>query len=60
MIKITAWSKNNKINCNEEKTKVMVISRRKRKENRETNIYLNNKPLQQATTMKYVVFRNYN
>ena len=52
--KITKWAKNNKINFNEEKSKVMVISRRKRKENKEVNIYLNNKPLQQVTTMKYL------
>ena len=32
----------------------MVISRRKRKENKEVNIYLDNKPLQQVTTMKYL------
>jgi len=45
MSKISAWSKNNKINFNEEKSKVMLILRRKRKENKEINIYLNNKPL---------------
>jgi hypothetical protein len=45
MSKITAWSRNNKINFNEGKSRVMIISRRKRKENKEINIYLNNKPL---------------
>jgi formyltetrahydrofolate synthetase len=35
MSKITAWSRNNKINFNEDKSKVMIISRRKRKENKE-------------------------
>ena len=54
MSKITAWSRNNKINFNEDKSKVMIISRRKRKENKEINIYLNNKPLQQVSTMKYL------
>jgi len=54
MSKITAWSTNNKINFNEDKPKVMIISRRKRKENKEINIYLNNKPLQQVSTMKYL------
>jgi hypothetical protein len=54
MRKMTKWSKNNKINFNEYKSKVMVISRRKRKENKEINIYLNNKPLQQITTLKYL------
>jgi len=54
MSKITAWSRNNKINFNEDKSKVMIISRRKRKENKEISIYLNNKPLQQVLTMKYL------
>jgi len=34
MNKIIAWSMNNKINFNEDKSKVMVISRRKRKESK--------------------------
>jgi len=54
MSKITAWSRNNKISFNEYKSKVMIISRRKRKENKEINIYLNNKPLQQVSTMRYL------
>jgi len=54
MTKITAWAKNNKINFNEEKSKFMIISRRKRKENKEINIYINNKSLQQVTKMKYL------
>jgi len=54
MNKITAWSRNNKINFNEDKSKVMIISRRERKENKEINIYLNNKPLQQVSMMKYL------
>ena len=32
--KITAWSKSNQISFNEEKTKVMLISRRKQKNKR--------------------------
>ena len=51
MTKITAWAK---INFNEEKSKFMIVSRRKWKENKEINIYLNNKPIQQATKMKYL------
>jgi hypothetical protein len=54
MSKITAWSRNNKININEDTSKVMIISKRKRKENKEIDIYLNNKPLQQVSTMKYL------
>jgi hypothetical protein len=36
--KITAWSKS-KIRFNKEKTKVMLISRRKRKETKEIKVY---------------------
>jgi hypothetical protein len=39
MNKITAWAKNNKIIFNEEKSKFMIISRRRRKENKEINTY---------------------
>ena len=36
----------------EEKSKVMLIMRRKRKEAKDIKIYLNSKPLEQVTTMK--------
>ena len=52
--KITARSKSNKISFNEEKSKVMLISRRKRKEVKEIKVYLINKPSEQVTTMKYL------
>jgi hypothetical protein len=52
--KTTAWLKNNKIRYNEEKSKVMLVSRRKRKEPKVIKVYLNNKPLEQVTTMKYL------
>lgn len=54
MSKVSAWSKRNKVVFNEEKSKVMVISRRKRKEANDIKIYLNNKPLEQVTTLKYL------
>jgi len=54
MSKITAWSRNNKINFNEDKYRVMIISRRNGKENKEINIYFNNKPVQQVSTVKYL------
>jgi hypothetical protein len=54
MSKITAWSKENKVDFNEEKSKAMLISRRKRKEVKHIQMYLNNKPLEQVTTMKYL------
>ena len=43
--KISAWAKENKIRFNEQKSKVMLMTRRKRKERKELKIYLNNKPL---------------
>jgi hypothetical protein len=52
MSKITARSKRNKVGFNEEKSKVTLIWRRKRKELKDINIYLNNKPVEQVTTMK--------
>jgi hypothetical protein len=54
MSKITAWSKSNKGGFNEEKSKVMLISSRKRKHVKDIKIYLNYKPLEQVTTMKYL------
>jgi len=51
--KITLWSKN-KIIFNEEKSKAMLVSRRKRREQKEIKVYLNNKPLEQVIRMKYL------
>jgi hypothetical protein len=54
MSKITAWWKSNKVRFNEEKSEVMLISRRKQKEVKDIKIYLNYKPLERVTTMKYL------
>ena len=51
--KITLWAKNNKTKFNDKKSKVMLISRRKRRENRNIKVYLN-KQLEQVTKMKYL------
>jgi hypothetical protein len=53
---ISAWSKENKIRLNEQKLKVMLMTRRKRKEHKELEIqvYLNNKPLPQVHRLKYL------
>jgi len=51
--KITLLSKN-KIIFNEEKSKAMLVSRRKRREQREIKVYLSNKPLEQVIRMKYL------
>ena len=51
--KINGWAKTNKIQFNDTKSKVILVSRRKRKENK-TTVYQNNKPLEQVTQMKYL------
>jgi len=52
--KITNWAKENKITFNEQKFKVMLAMRRKRREITEVNVYLNSKPLQQVKSIKYL------
>ena len=47
--KISAWAVNNKIRFNEHKSKVMLMTRRKKEERKEIEIYLNNKPLFKCT-----------
>jgi hypothetical protein len=54
MNKVLTWAKNNKRNFNEQKSKVMVISRRKRKEKKEISVSMNNKTLEQAQKIKYL------
>jgi hypothetical protein len=58
--KISDWAQNNKLNFNEHKSKVMFISRKKRKEKKEMEIYLNNKLLAQVSGIKYlgIIFDN--
>jgi hypothetical protein len=43
--KITAWTKNYKIEFNDDKSTALLVSRRKRNERKEINVYLNYKPL---------------
>jgi len=45
MGKITRWAKNNQINFNVDRSKVILITRRKRKENKGLAVYMNNKRL---------------
>ena len=52
--KINEWAKNNKTRINDKKSKVMLVSRRKRKENKNITVYLNNKKLTQVTQIKYL------
>jgi septum formation inhibitor-activating ATPase MinD len=53
MNKITQWSKENKLHFNDQKSKVMLISRR-RKERKAIDIYLNNNHLEQMNKIKYL------
>ena len=52
--KITTWARNNKFNFNETKSKVMLITRRKRKEIKDLAIYMNNVKLEQVDKIKYL------
>jgi len=52
--KITAWAKDYKIECNEDKSTAMLMSRRERKERKEINVFLNYKLLKQVNKIKYL------
>jgi hypothetical protein len=52
--KITVWAKNYKIEFNYDKSTAMLVFRRKRKERKETNVYLNYKLLKQVNKIKYL------
>ena len=49
MSKIDEWSRRNKIKFNDKKSKVMLVTTRKRRENKNFTIYLNFQPLEQVT-----------
>ena len=53
MSKITKWPKENKINFNDQKSEVMLISKR-RKERKAIDIYLNSNHLEQVDKVKYL------
>jgi hypothetical protein len=52
MSKIDEWSRRNKIKFNDNKSKVMIVTRRKIRENKHTTIYLHFQPLEHVTQMK--------
>ena len=52
--KIDGWSRKNKIKFNDKKSKVMLVTRRKQREDKDIALYLNFKPLEQVTQMKYL------
>jgi len=51
--KIAEWAIENKIKFNERKSKIMLMSRRKRNERKEIAIYLNTRPNPQVERLKY-------
>jgi hypothetical protein len=52
--KIDEWSRRTKITLNDKKSKVMLVIRRKRSEDKDITIYLHFRPLEQVTQMKYL------
>jgi len=54
LCKINEWMKNNKARFKNKKSEVMLVSRRKRKENKNITVYINNKKLMQVTQIKYL------
>jgi hypothetical protein len=54
--KILEWAIKNKLKFNENKSKVMLMSHRRRREKKEIEIYANNKILKQVNSLKYFNF----
>jgi len=52
--KINKWARDNKLRFNERKSKVMLLTGRKRKEQKEIAEYLNNKTIPQVNSSKYL------
>lgn len=54
LYKVEKWAKNHKITFNEQKSRLLVISRKKLQEAPKLNIILNNKTLLQSESLKYL------
>jgi hypothetical protein len=54
LTKIAGWARNNKITFNEEKSNVMLLTRRKRKEQTSVAVYLNNWIIPQVQKLKHL------
>ena len=54
LTKISAWATANKIHFNEQKSKPMLLSRRKLIERKDLEIYLNFRPLTHVVSLKYL------
>jgi hypothetical protein len=52
--KISDWARSNKIRFNEDKSKAMRMTRRKRKERTETEIYVNYQIIEHVISIKYL------
>jgi hypothetical protein len=52
--KVSTWAKDNKVRFNDQKSKVMLKTQRKRKDRKDLEVYFNNKHLRQVKTMKYL------
>jgi len=52
MKKIMEWATNNRLMCNENKSRTMIMSRRRRKEKKEIENYVNNTKIKQENTIK--------
>jgi hypothetical protein len=52
--KVSRWAKENKVCFNDQKSKVMLMTRRKVKKRKDLEVYLNNKHLRQVKTVKYL------
>ena len=54
MKKIIEWATNNRLTFNENKSRTMLMSHRRRKEKKEIEIYVNNTIIKQKNTIKYL------
>ena len=52
MSNIDEWARRNKIKFKEKKSKVMLVTKRKRRESKQIKIYLHFQPLEHVTQMK--------
>ena len=52
--KIERWSRRNKVRFNEKKSKVLLVTRRKRREDKKIMLYLYSSPIEQVSQMKYL------
>jgi hypothetical protein len=51
---VAKWARDNKMRFNEQKSKVMIITKKRPRNRREIKIFLNNKILQQTDMMNYL------